>query len=85
MKLTSSRNLSPNFGLATATYLENFPLYDTSLAFAAACITYVTTTGSLSFSSVWSKYFLAASSDASEISCYTQTTTSLSTYRMDSD
>ena len=58
MRLTSSRNLSPSLGLATAAYFENFPLKDAAFAFAAARITCVTTAGSLSFSFISSKYFL---------------------------
>jgi hypothetical protein len=51
-KLTSSRNLSPNFGLATVRYLANWPLKDCYLLLAAALMTVVIAASFMSSSEV---------------------------------
>jgi hypothetical protein len=52
--LTSSRNLSPNFGFAIAMYFENWPLKDCCLLLATNLITAVTSASLLSSLGVFS-------------------------------
>jgi hypothetical protein len=51
-------------------YFENLPLKDAAFALAASLMTVVISASDLSSSSVSSIYFLVASSEASEISCW---------------